>query len=349
MPIELVQRRSRLDAAFNGEFCRALILLRLPAQDPSRIPLLRSLVRSSLCPARSLWMARDGRETVGTVGASLHTQGNGYIGFLEVAQERHDALEISALLVATAERWLRLQGAARVLGPVTLSTWFSYRARTDEDPRSFAWEPGAAAAVVEALRAAGYAVATTYHTFGAGDPRRCTAAWRPAVDNAVSRGVLFESVPAPRITSGMVRDLHRITLAAFRGSYLFDPIGYGLFRRLYVPPLADPSIQACLHFAREPGGEPVAYLLTLREGRALVFKSIAVLPRAQGRKLSFALMAFAADRALGDSQTVASPPTEAIFALVRDGSVSEAFTRSAAEAYPEHWWHRYALFARTLS
>jgi hypothetical protein len=113
---------------------------------------------------------------------------------------------------------------------------------------------------------------------------------------------------------------------------------------VYLPVLKDSSLEACLHFARTRGGKAVAFLLTLRSADALVFKTTAVLPEAQGKKLSFALIAYAAHQ----SAALPRPPSAAIFALVREDNTSRAYTKKVEESCSDLWWHRYSLFGKTI-
>jgi GNAT superfamily N-acetyltransferase len=343
--MELIRRGGLRDEAFNDEFSRAMTALRRPAQRPEWSPIWKSLVGSRLCPARALWLAQDHGETVGTIGASMHRPGIGYFGFYRIMPGRPDAAAVGALLLDAAERWLRSRRARRALGPVCLSTWFPYRVRMDADPRCFAWEPAGDAALGETLRLRGYAVETEYHTLGVDDLGRSTAQWRAALAAAMAGGTRFERVPAAAITDRTLRDVHGIVQLAFCGSYLFDPLRFMLFRKLYVPSLGEPSVPADLFLARDPGGAPLGFLFTFCEGEALVFKTTAVLPRAQGRRLSFALMAFAAEEAV----RISPPPASAIFALVRNSNTSRAYTLGIERTRTDLWWHRYALYARSLS
>ncbi len=345
MDIRLIQRRSRRDAGFNGQFCRALAALRIPPQGQERAQLWNRLLTSPLCPRKALWLARANDTPMGIIAASIPHPGLGYFGFYEVKSDCGDRLEISTRLLSAAERWLRERGARKVLGPICLSTWFPYRVRTDADPRSFDWEPAGTSATAELLRHSGYSVVATYHTLGVADLRCAMSQWTEPLDRALAEGFRFERVPTADVSNRHLHEVHAITLKAFSGSFLFNPIGFSAFRRLYLPLLSDPSLAASLHFVRLRHGRALGYLLTFRNSDFLVFKSTAVLPEAQGRKLSFALIAFASLQAAALPRS----PTAAIFALVRDDNTSRAYTQKVEASCGGLWWHRYSLFGKSLS
>lgn len=102
--------------------------------DPHWVPPLKDEVHGLLDPKRNpwfghgtaqLWLAERGRKVVGRISAQVdalvqeHMQpGTGQWGMFEAL----DA-EAAAALIATAEGWLRDQGMARALGPISISIW----------------------------------------------------------------------------------------------------------------------------------------------------------------------------------------------------------------------------------
>lgn len=102
--------------------------------DPAWVPPLKDEVHGLLDPKKNpwfqhakaqLWLAERGGKVVGRISAQVDQlvqdemgQGTGQWGMHEVL----DA-EASAVLIATAEDWLRKQGMKRALGPISLSIW----------------------------------------------------------------------------------------------------------------------------------------------------------------------------------------------------------------------------------
>ena len=144
--------------------------------DPAWIPPLKSEVHALLDPAENPWfghgraelfLAWRGGEVVGRISAQIddlvqpRMPKTGQWGFF-------DALDGSAAaaLIAAAEEWLRGQGMARALGPISLSIWdepgllikgFDERPMAmmgHHRPEYRAW-----------IEAAGYAKAKDLHTF----------------------------------------------------------------------------------------------------------------------------------------------------------------------------------------
>ena len=107
---------------------------RVYRDDPAWIPPLKDEVHGLLTPGKNpwfeharaqLWLAHRGGEIVGRISAQIDDlvqkemgAGTGQWGMFEAL----DAAA-AALLIATAEDWLRGQGMTRALGPISLSIW----------------------------------------------------------------------------------------------------------------------------------------------------------------------------------------------------------------------------------
>jgi hypothetical protein len=122
------QRREFVDLAY-----------RLNDGDPNWVPPLRGEAMDLITPGKNPWfghgkaqlfLARRNERTVGRISAHIDTlaleqpveqgmgPGTGNWGMFEA----EDA-EVAALLMTTAEDWLRKQGMHRSLGPLSLSIW----------------------------------------------------------------------------------------------------------------------------------------------------------------------------------------------------------------------------------
>ena len=112
---------------------------RLNAGDHAWVPPLKGEVMSLITPGKNPWfehgtaqlfLARRDERTVGRISAHIDRlaleqppeqgfgPGTGFWGLFEA----EDA-EVTALLLQTAEEWLRGQGMTRMLGPVSLAMW----------------------------------------------------------------------------------------------------------------------------------------------------------------------------------------------------------------------------------
>ena len=102
--------------------------------DPAWVPPLKDEVHGLITPGKNpwfeharaqLWLAERDGKTVGRISAQVDDlvqehmgQGTGQWGFFDAL----DA-ETAAVLIKTAEDWLRQQGMTRALGPISLSIW----------------------------------------------------------------------------------------------------------------------------------------------------------------------------------------------------------------------------------
>jgi len=102
--------------------------------DPAWVPPLKDEVHGLITPGKNpwfeharaqLWLAERDGKTVGRISAQVDDlvqehmgQGTGQWGFFDAL----DA-EAAAVLIKTAEDWLRQQGMTRALGPISLSIW----------------------------------------------------------------------------------------------------------------------------------------------------------------------------------------------------------------------------------
>ena len=102
--------------------------------DPAWVPPLKDEVHGLITPGKNpwfeharaqLWLAERGGKVVGRISAQVDElvqvhmgQGTGQWGMFEAL----DA-DAAAVLIATAEEWLREQGMTRALGPISLSIW----------------------------------------------------------------------------------------------------------------------------------------------------------------------------------------------------------------------------------
>ena len=102
--------------------------------DPAWVPPLKDEVHGLITPGKNpwfehakakFWLAERGGKVVGRISGQVDElvqqhmgQGTGQWGMLEALDG-----EAAAALIATAEDWLREQGMARALGPISLSIW----------------------------------------------------------------------------------------------------------------------------------------------------------------------------------------------------------------------------------
>ncbi len=107
---------------------------RVYRDDPAWVPPLKSEVMGLLTPGKNpwfehararLWVTKRGSEIVGRISAQVDDLVEQHMGTGTGQWGMFEALdgEAAALLIATAEEWLREQGMTHALGPISLSIW----------------------------------------------------------------------------------------------------------------------------------------------------------------------------------------------------------------------------------
>lgn len=341
--ISLEARSAAQDrAAFSVAFAEAQDHLR---SGPYRVGVLpvalgRRFAELPLPFPAEFWIAAGpGGEPLGRICASLSPfyAGTGYLGLFEAASP-----EAARLLLDQAERWLALQGATRIFGPVAFNTWFPYRLRLPEpaqldDGLHFAWEPLNPPEYPEYFEQAGYSVAETYQTLGIGALEGMLERSRADYERALSLGYKIRPMERAHLLDGQLPILHRISMESFSKNFLFEPIPLEIFRELYVP-LADKADLSLACFILGPEGKELGFTFNFPDSEYIVLKTFAVLPEARGLGLSNALMhsALAEAQARGIRKTIS--------ALVKTGLQSESYTKAEAPI----WSHEYALYRKDI-
>jgi GNAT superfamily N-acetyltransferase len=343
-------------AAFTGTFCSAPKALRPPelAQlAPADAYWTRFIDPTDL--GADAWIAAKGERCVGRVGAALSpTRGGvGYVGFFENDLREPDHETTARGLLDAACDWLRERGATRAYGPIDRNTWYSYRYTTESVPGPdghieppFAWEPLDSPAYLAAFRAAGFVDAEHYHSLAFRGPHGRTAVHasaevaKPAYDLALSHGVSFRPFERPENLAKSFPMLFELASEGFRESFLFEPLSFDQFTRLYGPGLAQLDHADFSYFAHDAAGTPVGFFVGYRDRGYLVFKTLMVRPDQRKKGTGAALMHLALRAA--DARGI----EHGISALVRRGNAG----MDAIEArHPDASWRRnYVVLERTL-
>jgi GNAT superfamily N-acetyltransferase len=256
--------------------------------DPARLPLYRSLAPLEILRA-------DGAEILAAAHPGLAPAGT-------LSQPWGDPAGFAAVIEA-GERWLRNRGLTRVLAPMEVCTWFPYRVRLG--PELFPGFPLEVQAYPEPWQRPGYRAVAHYNSilvphdgllerFG-GTQARLEAA-----------GFRFRDLDPERFEEDLALGWE-LSRAAFAEAYAYVDLPWPAFLALYRGYRAylQPAL-SCLAF--EPGGAPVGFYFNFPgppfEGQpTVVYKTVAVHPRARGQRVAAALMerAHRRARALGMS------------------------------------------------
>jgi len=295
------------------------------------------------------WIVQsESGQTLGRVGAnrSALLQEIGFIGFFECSLAHP---EVARVLLQEAKKWLKQQGAQTILGPVDLSTWFNYRFLQEErtvgrsTPSVFSWEPQHPSQYVEIWKQNGFREFHSYHTIGfeapAGQYPPGVGGAKRAYEAALGLGFRFRDIRTDQLIEKEIPILHRITLEAFSGALLFEPLPLSDFTQLYVQGIQglDYSISKIVE---TPQGEAIGFAFGFMDQGHLILKTIAVLPEYQGKRLSSALTYPLMDDAVKRYQ-----PTGFVSALVKSEATSEHLEKSHQREGAESWQHHYSLFS----
>jgi hypothetical protein len=171
------------------------------------------------------------------------------------------------------------QGARELYAPIQGSTWRTYRLRTDpDDGVSLFWEPPRLPQLEHALRAEGFEVAMRYHSHFF-RTQQFNFDWKLTTRSAeMVRRKGYSIVPLlPLLGPQTLARLHEVTLAAFEGNFLFEPIDFGSFSSIYGN--KDSGIDASLSRALlDESGRIMGYVYAFRQDAFAVIKTICVDP-----------------------------------------------------------------------
>jgi GNAT superfamily N-acetyltransferase len=334
-------------ATFTTAFCSLPGRVR---KEPFRTALLpasicKQLLSAAFPPRREFWLGYERGQPVGRIAANVSATRSeiGYFGLFETELEPGYAAMAMALLTEACT-WLRAQGVSRIVGPVTFNTWFPYRLRLDSnDKRFFDWEPVNPPEYVHLVEAAGFQPVERYTSTAFGNLAEVIERLEPAYQRALSEGFRFLKFGEDSIRRHLPA-LYRISHAAFRNNYLFEPIPEALFAKTYRS-IVTRGRHPMSWFVLAPPGEQVGFLYAFidhwrdntRTETAVVLKSAGIMPAARGRGLSNALIYLAIQDGLQRGADYA------IAALVRAGMQSESYARRGTYL----WQHDYGLWQKT--
>ncbi len=229
--------------------------------------------------------------------------------------------------------------------PLQGSTWRTYRLRTDpDDGVSLFWEPPRVPQLEHALRAEGFEVAMRYHSHFF-RTHLFPYDWKLTTRSAeVMRNKGYSIVPLlPLLGPRTLARLHEITLAAFEGNFLFEPLDFEEFSSIYSDNKSgmDASLSRALF---DESGRMMGYIYAFRHDAYAVIKTICVDPLVMKRlgsglwSASYALLA--------DVNAVVreSDARWYVSALTAD----DASSRFMAKAYGKSidFVHSYSLYVR---
>ena len=342
MPAMLIRYRGTArEEAFDAAFAAATdVIQRAHALVPVDRALTQAQMNVDLPVERGFWLAEAGGLPIATLGASLSTEepSRGYIGFFAAAPGPQGEAAATDLLQA-ARTWLNERGATKIFGPVNLTTWFPYRLQDSDFGSDFsAWEPQSPQCYRAIWERAGFAVVRSYFSESTVVDRDQTLEAMAREDGrARDSGYRFRPLRWEQFATTELPHLHRLTVAAFAGADLFEPLPLMLMQSLYVPLVAKGKSGLSGVMALAPDGEPCGYLFGFRDRDAIVLKTIAITPEHRVAGLSLGLMR----ELLRNAAAEARP--QVISALIRDNNASQRLPNFLARFGERTWRHHYVL------
>lgn len=302
-----------------------------------------------------LFLLRDtqSHRSVGRIGANLspHHPDVGYTGFFEIDLTHPSAGEGAQSLLQTVSLWMKKHGAGRMFGPVDLSTWFTYRFRTDSGNHEqgdffFSWEPTHPPEYPRLFEQFEMKPVQHYHSqgFSAPSPKEKVPGWELAEKAylfATTQGFKFRPFDLGVLESRELPLLHQLSHECFKDAFLFEPVPLPVFQSLYAAALKrfDFSLS---RFIVAPSGEEVGFFFAFIDRDYFVVKTIGVLDAYRNLKLSTAalhpVIEGAAQRGIH----------RGVSALVKSGASSEHHEKRHTDAGGLHWRHDYTLFGKDL-
>jgi GNAT superfamily N-acetyltransferase len=179
----------------------------------------------------------------------------GLLGYFEA----HDDREAVTALLDAAVAWLRAEGAATIVGPMDGDTWHRYRFNVgpwDEPP--FLMEPHQPAYYGPLWEAYGFQALEGYYSKRVDDIFGASARLEPVRSRVESQGYRLRTYQPDRYEEEL-RLLYDLSLEIFAGNYLYSPIDWDEFRKLYDP-VRRLIVPELLWFAYAPDGTPAGFL-----------------------------------------------------------------------------------------
>jgi hypothetical protein len=277
---------------------------------------------------------------VARISPDLKDEAGGTLGLLGYFEARDDREGVTQLFDA-AVAWLRSAGAATIVGPMDGDTWHRYRFNVgpwDEPP--FLMEPHQPAYYGPLWEAYGFQVLEGYYSKRVDDAAAVAERLEPIRRRVESQGYILRTYRPARYEEEL-RLLYQLSLDIFSGNYLYAPIAWEEFRKLYDP-VRRLIVPELLWFASAADGTPAGFLfgtvdwqqaaarasrksgvaaaLTFlwnkRRARAVNLKSLGVVSRYRRSGLGAALVYE------GYRQTVRLGYRRANLCLIRDGNPS---------------------------
>lgn len=294
-----------------------------------------SLARHPYGTELQLFLATDAGRDTARVAAILHPtlkdesgRPLGVLGYFEAM----DRAGTTCRLLAAAGRWLRERGAVRVVGPMNGDTWHTYRVNAGPfDTPPFLMEPYNPPYYHALWTAAGFKVLESYYSKRVEDIPAVLAQLTRFGERATRHGYTFRPLN-PAAFAAELRTIYRLSVAIFRGNFLYTDISESEFLGLYagVRSLLVPDF---VWFAENAAHEPVGFVFAVPDYQ----RAVAAM---RGSRSLLARFRFMLKRSTADAVNI---KTLGVLSSCRGAGLGMALMAQAYRAAYAHGWRRVNL------
>lgn len=236
----------------------------------SRVKTAAGVWSPSYAARQWVGLARNGERpaarVVARISPTLRDEAGRPLGMLGYFEAEDDA-EVTAALFDRAVAWLRERGVGRIVGPMDGDTWHRYRFNVGpwDDP-PFLMEPYQPAYYGSLWERYGFAALEHYYSKRVDDVPAAIDRLAPIRKRVESQGYRLRTYQPNRYDDEL-RLLYELSLDIFAENYLYEPIDWEEFRRLYDP-VRRLIVPELLQFAYAPDGTPAGFLFATIDWQA---------------------------------------------------------------------------------
>ncbi len=272
----------------------------------------------------------------------------GTIGFFEIDLRDPEYLEAFTFTIQEIENIFGSKEVKNIFAPIDLNTWFNYRFSLGGKkyfPR-YTWEPTTPPEYLNLFRNLGYKDSTYFNSvffrnikWGFFAPG--TGHLKSSFKRIKELNFSLRPFNMKEFFDQELPLFHKISHEAFSDALLFEPIDLETFRALYAAAKTSYDFSpSCVLLS--PEGETAGFLFAFFDQEVLVIKSIALLKKYQGLKLSSGMIYSAVKMAFDQNKKIT------VSALVRTGLTSEKIAGQSQKWSPFNWTHDYVLVKKEI-
>jgi hypothetical protein len=158
---------------------------------------------------------------------------------------------------------------------------------------------------------------------------------------ALQEGFSFKNLKPSEIAKNL-DTLHKLTTQSFEGNFLFEPLPFAGFAKLYVAGQGLQNTKVNIDIVCSSEGKPVGFMLSQIEDRHLVLKTMGILKEFRRGGLAFALASRAINVGLENGCN------KLVGALVYQDGKSLNWWNDLTLDAAKQWQHKYALLSKEL-